>query len=198
MELSLAPGITLAAIGVRPDEPNDPGREDAAWRERRVAFGLNNLLAEAFYNTGKFRLVEEKNLRQRQVIEELVELFWSSSRAELSDTDLEGIASRLEAEILTYGTIDYSRSSGRRIELGPVGSHQQRLRVGVEVCLYEVSTRKTLCRAAEGTAQQAGVGVIYQFRNDRLEFEKSAAGRATKQAVTSAVRAIMASLRFPS
>jgi hypothetical protein len=40
--------------------------------------------------------------------------------------------------------------------------------------------------------------VIYEFRNDRLEFENSAAGRATKQAVTSAVQAIMASLRFPS
>jgi hypothetical protein len=132
------------------------------------------------------------------MIEKLVELSWSSSRAEPSDTDLEGIASRLEAEILTYGTIGYSRSSGRRIELGPVGSYQQRLRVSVEVCLYEASTRKTLCRAAEGTAQQEGVAVIYEFRNDRLEFEKSAAGRATKQAVTSAVQAIMASLRFTS
>jgi hypothetical protein len=198
LELSLAPGTTLAAIGMRPEERNDSGREDASWRERRVAFGLNNLLAEAFYDTGKFRLVEEKNLRQRQAIEELVELFWSSSRAEPSDTDLEGIASRLEAEILTYGTIGYSRSSGRRLQLGPVGSYQQRLRVSVKVCLYEVSTRKTLCRAAEGTGQQEGVGVVYEFRNDRLEFEKNAAGRATKQAVASAVQAIMASLRFTS
>jgi hypothetical protein len=197
-ELSLAAGTTLAAIGVRPDEPNDSGREDATWRDRRVAFGLNNLLAEAFYDTGKFRLVEGKNLRQRQVVEELVELSWGGSRPELSDTDLEGIASRLEANLLTYGTIGYSRSSGRRLQLGPVGSYQQRLRVSVEVCLYEVSTHKTLCREAEGTAQQEGVGVIYEFRNDRLEFEKSAAGRATKQAVTSAVRAVMASLRFPS
>ena len=79
-----------------------------------------------------------------------------------------------------------------------MGSYQQRLRVSVEACLYEVSTHKALCRAAEGTAQQEGVGVVYEFRNDRLEFEKSAAGRATKQAVTSAVQAIMASLRFTS
>jgi hypothetical protein len=183
---------------MRPDERNDSSREDSAWRERRVAFGLNNLLAEAFYDTGKFRLVEEKNLRQRQVIEELVELFWSGSRPKLSQADLEGIATQLEANLLTTGTISYSRSSGRRIQVGPVGSYQQRLRVSVEVCLYQVSTHTTLCRTAEGTAQQEGVGVIYEFRNDRLEFENSAAGRATKQAVTSAVQAIMASLRFPS
>jgi hypothetical protein len=198
LELSLSAGTTLAAIGMQPDEPKDSSREDAAWRERRVAFGLNNLLAEAFHDTGKFRLVEEKHLRQRQVIEESVELSWSGSRPELSDADLEGIATQLEANLLAYGTIGYSRSSGRRIQVGPMGSYQQRLRVSVEVCLYEVSTRKTLCQEAEGTAQQEGVGVIYEFRNDRLEFEKSAAGRATKQAVTSAVYAIMARLRFPS
>jgi hypothetical protein len=198
LELSLATGTTLAAIGVQPDKRNDSSRKEATWDERRIAFGLNNLLAEAFYDTGKFRLVEEKNLRQRQVIEELVELFWNEPRLEFSQTDLEGIATRLEANLLTYATIGYSRSSGQRIQIGPVGSYQQRLRVNVEVCLYEVSTHNTLCRQAEGTAQQEGVGVLYEFRNDRLDFEKSAAGRATKQAVTSAVQAIMASLRFTS
>ena len=197
-ELALPAPTTLAVIGVRPGEPHDASREDAAWRERRVAFGLNNLLAEAFYDTGKFRLVEGVNLPQRRALEESVELFWSGSRPELSHADLDGIATQVEANLLTYGTIGYSRSSGRRLQLGPLGSSQQRLRVGIEVCLYEASTRKTLCREAEGTAQQEGTGVVYEFRNNRLAFEKSAAGRATKQAVTSAVHAIMASLRFPS
>jgi len=45
-------------------------------------------------------------------------------------------------------------------------------------------------------AQQKGVGMIYAFRNDRPDFEKTAAGLATKQAVTSAVQALMASIRF--
>jgi hypothetical protein len=77
-----------------------------------------------------------------------------------------------------------------------VGRYQQQLRINVEVCLFEVSSQTALCRAGEGAAQQEGVGAVYEFRNDRPAFEKNAAGRATKQAVTSAVEALMASLRF--
>jgi hypothetical protein len=194
--LSLSAGKTLATLGVKPQRENGSGAEDAAWRDRRVAFGLTNLLAESFYDTGKFRLVEEKDLHQRQRIEELVDLFWSASRPEPSDPDLTAIGRRLEADLLAYGTIGHTRSSNRRIQAGPFGSYQQRLRVTLEVCLYEVSTQKWLCREGEGAAEQEGVGVVYEFRNDRPDFEKTAAGLATKQAVTSAVQALVASIRF--
>jgi len=194
--LSLSAGETLAAIGVKPQQHNASGAEDTAWRDRRVAFGLNNLLAESFYDTGKFRLIEEKDIRQRQLIEELVDLFWSAPRPQPSDPELGGIGTRLEAALLAYGTIGYTRSSGQRFQVGPLGTYQQRLRVTVEVCLFEVATLATLCRTGEGRAQQEGVGLVYEFRQDRPDFEKSAAGRATKQAVTSAVQALVARIRF--
>jgi hypothetical protein len=194
--LSLAVGETLAAIGVKPQRENGTGAEDAAWQDRRVAFGLTNLLAESFYDTGKFRLVEEKDLPQRQLIEEVVDLFWSAFRSEPSDPELVGIGARLEADLLAYGRVGYSRSSGQRIQVGPVGRYQQDLRVSVEVCLFEVASQHTLCRAGDGSAQQTGMGVVYEFRNDRPDFEKNALGRASKQAVTSAVQALMASMRF--
>jgi hypothetical protein len=193
---SWSAGRTLAAIGAKPQEPSDARGEDPAWRDRRVAFGLNNLLAESLYDTGKFRLVEEKDLRQRQLIEELVDLFWHASRPEPSDPELASIGARLEAELLAYGTIGYARSSAQRIQIGPLGKYQQKLRVTAEVCLFDVATQTTRCREGEGTAQQEGMGVLYEFRNDRLEFEKTAAGRATKQAVAAAVQALVVSIRF--
>jgi len=82
------------------------------------------------------------------------------------------------------------------MQIGPFGRYQQKLRVRVEVCLFDISTRQTLCQSGEGSGQQEGVGFIYEFRNDRLEFEKTAAGRATKQAVSAAVQALIASVRF--
>jgi len=194
--LSLAEGQTLAAIGVKPPSKTDSAAEEGAWRDRRVAFGFNSLLTEAFYDTGKFRLVEEKDLRQRQLIQDLVELFWSGSPPELADPEMENIATRLESNLLAYGTLSYTWLSGQRRQIGPFGSYQQKLRINIEVCLYEVPTRQTLCRQGEGMAEQEGMGVGYEFRNDRLEFEKSATGRATKQAVTNAVQALVASIRF--
>jgi hypothetical protein len=194
--LSLSAGKVLAAIGMKPQGGNGTSVEDATLQDRRVAFGLTHLLAESFYDTGKFRLVEEKDLYQRQLIEELVDLFSSTSRPSPSNTELGSIGARLEADLLTYGKVGYTKSSGQRIQIGPVGRYQQQLRINVEVCLFEVSSQTALCRAGEGAAQQEGVGAVYEFRNDRPAFEKNAAGRATKQAVTSAVEALMASLRF--
>jgi hypothetical protein len=194
--LSLSAGQVLAAIGVKPPGENGSSVDAAVWQDRRVAFGLTNLLAESFYETGKFRLVEEKNLPQRQVIEEVVDLFGSASHPEALQPELAGIGRRLEADLLAYGRVNYTRLSGQRIQVGPLGRYQQRLHINIEVCLYVVSTQQTLCRSGEGMAQQEGVGVIYEFRNDRPDFEKTAAGRAIKQAVTSAVQALIASIRF--
>jgi hypothetical protein len=161
-----------------------------------VAFGLANLLAESFYETGAFRLVEERNMRQRQVIEELVDLFWSASRPESSQLGLGDIGRRLEADLLTYGRVQDTRVSGQRIQVGPLGRYQQTLRIAIEVCLYAISTQQTLCRSGAGEAQHDGVGVVYEFRQDRPAFEKTAAGLATKQAVTAAVQALVASIRW--
>jgi hypothetical protein len=194
--LALSPGKVLAAIGMQPQEANGTGTADASLQDRRVAFGLTNLLAESFYEIGKFRLAEAKDSRQRQLIGELVDLFATPSHRPPADTELVSIGARLEADLLTYGKIGYTKASNQRIQIGPLGRYQQQLRVSVEVCLFEVSSQKTLCRAGEGSAQQEGVGAVYEFRNDRPEFEKNAAGRATKQAVTSAVQALTASLQF--
>jgi len=193
---SLAPGKVLAAIGMQPQEANGTGTEDASLQDHRLAFGLTNLLAEAFYEIGKFRLAEEKDSRQRQLIGELVDLFATSSQRPPADPELASIGARLEADLLTYGKIGYTKSSNQRIQVGPLGRYQQTLRVSVEVCLFEVASQTTLCREGEGSAQQQGVGAVYEFRDNRPEFEKNAAGRATKQAVVSAVQALMASVSF--
>jgi hypothetical protein len=181
---------------VKPPRKNDSGANDAVWQDRRIAFGLTNLLAESFYDTGKFRLVEEKDLPQRQLIDELVDLFASASRREPSEPELASIGRRLEADLLAYGRVGSTRISGQRTVFGPLGTYQQRLHITIEACLYEVARQKALCQEGEGIAQQEGVGVIYEFRDNRPDFEKTAAGLATKQAVTSAVQALMASIRF--
>jgi hypothetical protein len=194
--LSLPAGRVLAAIGIKAHEGVGDGTQGTIFQDHRVALGLTLLLAESFYDTGKFRLVEDKQLGQYQLIEELLDLFSRTPLFPASGAELSNLGSRLEADLLTYGRVGYSKISGQRMQIGPFGRHQQKLRVQAEVCLFDISSRQTLCQTGKGSAQQEGVGFVYMFRNDRLEFEKSAAGHATKQAVTAAVQALMASLQF--
>src|SRR5262249_40024449 len=61
-------GEALAVIGVQQgDAPSGRGEADRL-RDPRVGFGLNSLLAESLFDTGQFRLIEEKDVRQRNLL----------------------------------------------------------------------------------------------------------------------------------
>src|SRR5262245_46643370 len=79
--LSLHSGATLAVIGVRRGESQPGNGASASVDDRRVGFGLTSLLAEFFFATGKFRLVEEKDVRKREFLEDLVSTYWVEPRA---------------------------------------------------------------------------------------------------------------------
>jgi hypothetical protein len=194
--LWLHSGATLAVIGVRRGERQSGNGASASVDDRRVGFGLTSLLAEFFFDTGKFRLVEEKDVRKREFLEDLVSTYWVEPRAPYGLQELGRVAQHLEATVLAYGSVTYTGVASQRIAIGPLSRVEQKLRVLVDVCLYDTSTRITLCREGQGEARQEGSGVVYEFRADSLDFEKNAVGRATKQAVGLAVQNLATSITF--
>jgi hypothetical protein len=193
--LSLRSGETLAVIGVTQEEGQLGDTERQNLTDRRIGFGLTHLLAEALFDTGKFRLREEKDVRQREILENLVSTYWLEPGARYSEQVLHSVAMQLGVELLAYGSVAH-RLSKQSVSIGPFSHHKQKLQTRVNVCLYAASTGAILCREGQGEAQQEGVGVIYEFRADRLDFETNAAGKATKQAVTLAVQELVTSIRF--
>jgi curli biogenesis system outer membrane secretion channel CsgG len=194
--LVLQPSELLAVIGVQPESAQRDETDRKNLQNTRIGFGLNNLLAEALFDTGKFRLIEEKEVRKRELIEELVQRYWIERRDTYVEHELRQVAAQLGIELLSYGSISYSRSAGQTLLLGPIGRYTQTLQIAVSVCLYTVPTQTILCREGQGETQQSGTGVIYEFVGNQLDFEKNAVGRATKQAVTAAVRALITAIHF--
>ena len=194
--LTIRSGELLAVIGVqRGDTPSRSGEADSV-KDRRVGFGLNSLLAESLFDTGRFRLVEEKDVHQRELLADLVKTYWIEARAPYTEQELQRAAQQLGVALLAYSHVAYSGFSGQRWMVGPLSRAEQKLRLQVTACLYDASTRATLCRQGQGEARQEGVGVVYEFSGDRLDFEQNAVGRATKQAVALAVGELVASLTF--
>lgn len=192
--LSLRTGEVLAVIGVKQGKNQLSSADSQGLQDRRIGFGLSKLLAESLYDTGKFRLVEEKDLHKRE-LEDLVHIYWIVHRANYSEQELRRVATQLSAELLAYGSISY-RSFRERISAGPISRVMQKLRIQANVCLYEVFTDAILCREGQGEAEQERRGVIYEPRDDRLDFEKNAAGIATKLAVERAVQDLVAGIQF--
>ena len=194
--LTVRSGESLAVIGVqRGDTPPRSGEADSM-QDRRVGFGLNSLLAASLFDTGRFRLVEEKDVHQRALLADLVKTYWIEVRAPYTEQELQRVAQQLDVALLAYGRVAYSGFSGQRWMLGPLSRAEQKMRLQVTACLYNAATRATLCRQGQGEARQEGVGVVYEFSGDRLDFAQNAVGRATQQAVALAVGELVTSLTF--
>lgn len=194
--LMLRPREALAVIGVKQDESQHMKDSTETVQDRRIGFGINTLLAESLFETGQFRLVEEKDVRQRELLDDLVRTYWVEPRSAYAAHELSRVATQLGVAVLAYGSIAYSGARSQRIALGPLSRTEQKVLVHVTACLYEAATRILLCREGQGEARQEGVGVVYEFRDDGPNFENNAVGRATKQAVGLAVRHLVASVRF--
>jgi hypothetical protein len=194
--LALQNGVLLAVIGVTQEENKLRGTEKKKLGDRRMGFGLTQMLAELLFETGKFRLLEEKDLRQRELLDNLVTTYWGETGAQYSAQLLRGVAIQLGVALLAYAGISHSRSSGSSIQVGPFSRHTHTLQVRVHVCLFAAASEAVLCQEGEGQAQQEAAGAFYEYRGDRLEVENNAAGRATKHAITQAVHALVRHIQF--
>jgi hypothetical protein len=140
--------------------------------------------------------LEEKDLRQRQLLDTLVATYWGETGTRYTAPLPGGLATRLGVALLAYGGVSHSKVSGNSITLGPFSRHVHTLQIRVNVCLFAAASQTALCQAGAGEAQQEAAGVLYEFRGERLDIEHNAAGRATRQAITQAVHALVRHIQF--
>ncbi|MCP4263551.1 MAG: hypothetical protein GY774_39505 [Planctomycetes bacterium] len=190
--LSLRTGESIAVVGVKLGQLKDVNKGSV--RNPRIGFGLNDLLTQSLFDKGKFTLVEAE-VRKSKLLKNLVNTYWIERRSHYPEQELPSIAEKLGVELLAYGTVSY-KSVEKEVFIGPFSRIEQKLQVAANVCLYKVSTGDLLCRDGRGEAWQKGMAVIYKFSGDHIDFEKSAAGIATKKAVYLAVKRLMESIHF--
>lgn len=171
--LTLAPGKKLAVIGVQLGEVRLKRRDLEQLKNGRFGFGLNSLLAEAFYDAGTFQLIDENIRHKQELIEDLVHTYWVKHREAYPKSALRRIATQLETELLAYGRIRKIRFSRQTAGFGLLSHNVQKLRVSVEVCLYAVVTESSHCGQGRGEAKMQGTGFVYILRDNRLDFEKT-------------------------
>lgn len=185
---------TLAVVGVQRDLPR--GAEVIKGQDQRLGFGLTALLAEALADRGAFRLIEEKDVQQRGLVDDMVRTYTVTTRAAYTVAELAPMAQQLEVAALAYGRVVARASQEERFELGPLSRAQQTLRLAATACVYSRAAHRSLCHTAMGEAQQTRTGALFELRDTTVDFEKNAVGRATRQAVLRAVEAVLANMHF--
>jgi hypothetical protein len=190
--ISLQTGQTLAVIGINMGQLNGVNKESL--QNSRIGFGLNDLLTQSLSDSNKFRIIAVE-VRKSEQLEDMVNKYWIERQSAYSEQELPSIAMQLRVELLAYGTISY-KSFEKEAFIGPFSRIEQRLQVTVKACLYKASMNETICHEGMGEGLQKGMAIIYKFSGDHIEFEKSAAGIATKEAVMAAVKRLIENIHF--
>lgn len=145
--------------------------------DRNVGFGIHDMLVDRLYDTGRFRLVEEK----QEVIDDLLNRQWIAASGGVSKESAVSYGKLLGARYVLYGEV-YDFSSQ------PVSKKVVETRIALQVRLVDVETSEYV--PASGSGAETRKGKVF-VRADRVEFARSTVGLATGAALEEAVGKLM-------
>lgn len=100
-----------------------------------VGMGVHNRMVEALYDTGRFRLVEEK----RGVIKEVMDRQWMSSAGMVDEKTAVKLGKMLGAKKVLYGEV-YDYAEGGEVVTGLKVKKRFKIRVGIQIRYVDVET----------------------------------------------------------
>lgn len=166
--------------------------EDERWQDLRIGFGLRNLIGEAFYETGMFRMLEEK-LEIQQKLNTLAQDLWIRPEREREHLFTAGMdtARTLGVQAIAYGEVLYFGVPRSSFSVGVFHANRKISEIQVKLCLKDLRTDRLFCSKAKGKAATTAYATLFEYRKDSVAFDKTTVGMATRKAVVKAVKEIM-------
>ena len=164
---------------------NESAEED--FNSLLIVEGISNLLAQEFYDSGRYQPVEDKP----EIISRVHELLASSAAGRLSAgsvlaADGAAVAGELGCAALVSATVKEVKKARSRSMIGPFSSAKVEVTVVVEVALRE--GEGPIAKAiGQGTGVTKSKGVFFQVRQDKVHFDQTSVGRAVQDALHEAV-----------
>ncbi len=145
--------------------------------ESNVGFGIHNILVNRLYDSGRFRLVEDKP----EVIDDLIHRQWVSSSGAVDPESAVRHGRILGARYVLYGEVyDFSTRRLRR--------KRWETRIAVQLRIVDVETTEYV--PASGTGVVLHQGKVFP-RKDLVAFARSTIGRAGETALKEAVAQLL-------
>lgn len=164
--------------------------KDASWRDARVGMGLRNVLAELFFDTGRFVLLEDQpEIQQR--LGALAEAAWALEAKKYDFRSEVDSVRTLASGYVAYGRVFYFGRPRSKVSFGPIHAHSRTVLIRVEVTLEEVKTGERIRERGEGKAKTVAKTAIFSFREQAVELDKTNVGTATRRALREAVKKVM-------
>ncbi len=154
------------------------------WREGLAGFGIENWVAQALYDTGKYRLIEE----QPSVLgtyQPQLEKTYDLAAAEKAK-DLAPIGAALHADLIAVAKVAATWPQKSHGYIGIISSDSRDTVVKVDIVLYDLRTGKSAKATGSGKAGRRS-SLVGADRPSGLAFDPSTVGPATNAAVEDAI-----------
>ncbi len=170
--------LTLLVAGVR-DETGEPVLNDML-----IAYGVKNLVEEAFFETGRF-IPLETNPEIRTEIERLAIQGWRMSEAEFERQVMQR-ARQMQSDVYATAVFKSFSKSRSRSFVGPFSSGQVRITIVVEVTL-ERRGALPLSATGRGAGHTTQMAFCFEVDRNQIHFDRTSVGCAVQDAVQEAV-----------
>jgi curli biogenesis system outer membrane secretion channel CsgG len=152
--------------------------------DKQVGWGLANRIVDEFFETGRFKFVEEKMEMQQKLIAQ-----WALSESGIVAEDQKIASEGLSApQQLVYAELtDFSVSQSEQV-VGVSLEKRATTRVGVQLRVLDVGTGEYVPASGLGEATTVGTAV---WVNPQMSFDQTTVGLATRRAVREAVHALL-------
>jgi curli biogenesis system outer membrane secretion channel CsgG len=164
--------------------------ENADWRDARVGMGLRVILSQLFFDSGYFSLLEEKP-EIRQKLNELAAGIWALNKNDYDFAEEINKTAELGADFVVYGKVYYFGKPKTKGSLGPIHVSRNAVVIKVEVTFQDLKTGRIIKAKGEGESATTAGSAVFEFREDRVEMDKTNIGNATKKALDEAVEKII-------
>ncbi len=119
--------------------------------KKDVGLGVHNRVVETLFDTGRFRLVEEK----RDVIKDVMDRQWMSSAGMVDEATAVSLGKILGAKKVIYGEL-YDYAEGGENVVGFSAKSKYKIKVGIQVRLVDVETLEYVPASGVGYGLDVG------------------------------------------
>lgn len=166
--------------------------DDKGWEDARVGFGIRQLIGETLFDTDRFALVEEKE-DVRKHIDDFAKAVWALG----GDVDIARFAAQADsvaADRVAWGIVESFSVPQSKLAVGPFHRAKQTTVVKIRVHIKNTRTGKVIDEVGEGKSRRTVKSAMFSFRDKtkggKINFDKTAVGHATREAIKSAVKTL--------
>ena len=172
----------LVVIGVQ-NEVNRP-----EWDDQLIGYGLAQLLLQQLYDTGLYTPIED-NPEILNEITKLISTQWSGEAKAYSPTDADALAKKFGSDVTAYAKIKKVTTGRSRASLGPFSSAETEVLIEVEVVVKKIG-EPMISASGEGRSSTKSKSLMFTVRNNKLQLDETAVGKAADKAIKKAVEGL--------